>query len=158
MPGECQLAHLHARLQMGLDLDAQELLILADDTCSDPALFIDGVFPEAGLTDGDLLGLLAELFNADFGSDGHTLSYDASTDTLSLNEVLPLSFSSWFGDSDTSLDLRAQPLLVGSVPLPPAVGLTSAAVAALFGAAMRTSWHRWSSAIFLKRAGTRPWT
>jgi hypothetical protein len=83
---------------------------------SNPTLFIAALFPTSGQTDGQVLGDLASLFNANFASAGFTASYNALTDTLSLNQAIPGYDLMWFADSDTGLNFLGdnQPV----VPLP----------------------------------------
>jgi hypothetical protein len=103
----------------GLDPSGGESVVgfgFWDPTVSNPTLFIAALFPTSGQTDGQVLGDLASLFNANFASAGFTASYNALTDTLSLNQAIPGYDLMWFADSDTGLNFLGdnQPV----VPLP----------------------------------------
>jgi hypothetical protein len=55
------------------------------------------------MDDEQVLTDLEELFNADFGADGYTATYDPLTDTLSVDQALPSVDFTWSADSDTGL-------------------------------------------------------
>jgi hypothetical protein len=95
-------------LSTGLDPSGNQSVVgfgFWDPTVTDPTLYIAALFPMTGETDGKVLGDLATLFDTDFSSDGFTASYNAATDTLSLNEPIPGTDLMWFADSDTGLNL-----------------------------------------------------
>ena len=76
-----------------------------DETSSTPVDYIAAFYPAAGLNDGQILSDLAVLFNEDYASDGFTASYNSATDTLSIDQLLPLVDVTWSADSDTGLFL-----------------------------------------------------
>jgi hypothetical protein len=74
-------------------------------TSSTPVDYIAAFRPPAGLNDAQILIDLSALFNQDFASAGFTASYDSTTDTLSIDQLLPLVDVTWSADSDTGLFL-----------------------------------------------------
>jgi hypothetical protein len=84
-----------------------------DPTAPNPTLDIAALFPTTGETDGQVLADLATLFDTEFQSAGYTASYNAPTDTLSLDQVVPGTDLMWFADSDTGLDFSGD-----NVPVP----------------------------------------
>lgn len=76
-----------------------------DETSSTPVDYIAAFDPAAGLNDAQILSDLVALFNADYSADGYTASYDLTTDTLSIDQLLPLVDVTWSADSDTGLFL-----------------------------------------------------
>ena len=76
-----------------------------DLTSATPVDYIAAFRPAAGLNDAQVLSSLAALFNADYSIDGFTGSYDSTTDTLSIDQLLPLGDVTWSADSDTGLFL-----------------------------------------------------
>jgi hypothetical protein len=74
-----------------------------DPTVSDPTLYIAALTPTPGEDDEQVMESLEELFNEDYASDGYTVTYDASDDTLSLDQSIPNQDLMWFSDSDSGL-------------------------------------------------------
>jgi hypothetical protein len=83
-----------------------------DLTSSMPVDYIASFLPPAGLNDAQILSDLAALFNQDFASAGFTASYNSTTDTLSIDQLLPLADVTWSGNSDTGLFLDDSMVLV----------------------------------------------
>jgi PEP-CTERM motif len=77
-----------------------------DETSSTPVDYIAAFDPVAGMTDADVLTDLMYLFNEDFGADGYTSTYDPTTDTLSIDQLLPAADFTWSADSDTGMFLE----------------------------------------------------
>ena len=87
-----------------------------DPTVTDPTLFIAALTPTAGEDDEEVMEDLAALFNADYSADGYTVTYDASDDTLALDETIPNQDLMWFSDSDTGLDFSGDDTVVTPEP------------------------------------------
>lgn len=93
-----------------------------------PGAFIATLFPEAGLTAGDVLGDLADLFNSLFSSEGFTASYDPIEDALSLDQPLTPFLRLFMQNTDPGLDLA---LGLAVIPEPAALALLGAALLGL---------------------------
>ena len=76
-----------------------------DLTSSTPVDYIAAFNPLAGMTDADVLTILASLFTENFGSSGFSASYDPLSDRLSIDQALPSADVTWSADSDTGLFL-----------------------------------------------------
>jgi hypothetical protein len=108
-----------------------------DPTQADPTLFIAALTPTPGEDDAQALGSLATLFDTDFASDGYTATYDADTDTLSLDQTIPNQDLMWFSDSDTGLSFIGDDEVVA--PEPPSLILVGVGLLLLAG-----GWRRWA--------------
>jgi len=98
-----------AGLTTGLDASGDPSMIgfgFIDETTSTPFDYIAAFAPTSGMDDAQVLTDLSELFNADFSIDGYTSTYDPITDTLSVDQSLPLADFTWSADSDTGMFLE----------------------------------------------------
>lgn len=119
-------------LSTGLDASGFQSVVgfgFIDLTSSTPVDFIAAFDPPSGITDADVLGTLALLFNQDFASMGYTATYDPATDILSIDQPLPSVDMLWSADSDTGVGFDSSP---NTVPEPATLGLLSTAMA-VFG-------------------------
>jgi hypothetical protein len=96
-----------------------------------PGAFIATLFPEAGLTSGEVLGDLADLFNSLFSSEGFTVSYDPIEDLLSLDQSLTPFQRLFMQNTDPGLELA---LGLALVPEPAALALLGAGLLGLTAA------------------------
>jgi hypothetical protein len=87
-----------------------------DPTETDPTLFIAALTPTPGEDDEEVMENLADIFNEDYSSDGYTVTYDASDDTLSLDQSIPNQDLMWFSDSDTGLAFSGDDEVVAPEP------------------------------------------
>ena len=95
-------------LSTGMDASGNPSVVgfgFIDETSSTPVDYIAAFDPTPGMTDADVLLDLSYLFNADFAADGFTSTYDPTTDTLSIDQLLPAADFTWNADSDTGLFL-----------------------------------------------------
>lgn len=96
-------------LTTGLDASGNPSVVgfgFIDETSSTPVDYIAAFDPQAGMTDADVLTDISELFNEDFSVDGYTSTYDPTTDTLTINQLLPAADITWSADSDTGMFLE----------------------------------------------------
>jgi hypothetical protein len=91
-----------------------------------PVTFVDGVLPDAGQTESEVLSDLAFVFNLDHQSSGYQLNYNPSTHTLALVGSLSWDYSLFFGNSDTALELTEN---LVAVPEPETWALLGAGLA-----------------------------
>jgi hypothetical protein len=87
-----------------------------DPTVTDPTLFIAALTPTPGEDDEEVMESLAALFNSDYAADGYTVTYDASDDTLALDQTIPNQDLMWFSDSDTGLAFSGDDTVVTPEP------------------------------------------
>jgi hypothetical protein len=90
----------------GLDASGYDSVVgfgFIDETSATPVDYIAAFDPPPDLTDAQVLGDLAALFNEDYASDGYTATYDPEIDTLSIDQLLPAIDPVWSADSDTGL-------------------------------------------------------
>jgi hypothetical protein len=95
-------------LSTGVDASGNPSVVgfgFIDETSSTPMDYIAAFDPTPGMTDADVLLDLSYLFNADFAVDGYTSTYDPTTDTLSIDQLLSAADFTWNADSDTGLFL-----------------------------------------------------
>jgi hypothetical protein len=95
-------------LSTGMDASGNPSVVgfgFIDETSSTPLDYIAAFDPTPGMTDADVLMDLSLLFNEDFSADGYTSTYDPTTDTLSIDQLLPGVDFTWNADSDTGLFL-----------------------------------------------------
>ncbi len=100
-----------------------------DETSSTPIDYIAAFDPPSGLTDNDVLSDVAAVFNADYASAGYTATYDPTSDTLSIDQMLPAAAVLWEGNSDTGLFLDSDT----QVPEPASLSLLALGGAMLVG-------------------------
>jgi len=115
----------------GMDVAGNQSVVefgFIDNTGASPVDYIEGVAPTSGMTDADILGTLADEFNADYTPDGYTATYDSSDDSLSINQSLPPPDELYFGDSDTGTVFDAD---MESLPEPASATLGSVALVGL---------------------------
>jgi hypothetical protein len=118
-------------LSTGIDFSGYQSVVgfgFIDETSSTPVDYIAAFDPPSGLIGADVLGILANLFNEDFSTDGYTATYDPTTDTLSIDQLLPAVDMLWSANSDTGLDLESS---TSSVPEPSPLPLLAIAMIAL---------------------------
>jgi len=114
-------------LSTGLDDSGNSSVVgfgFLDYSSSTPVDYIAAFDPIAGMTDFDIMTILAELFNEDFASAGFTASYDSILDVLSIDQLLPSTDMLWSANSDTGLLLDTSP---NSVPEPSSLALLATA-------------------------------
>jgi len=78
-----------------------------DNSTTTPTNFIAAFTPAPGLTDAQVLGDLATLFNGDFSSLGYTATYYPDSDALAIDQPLSQADTLWDADSDTGLNFSA---------------------------------------------------
>jgi hypothetical protein len=120
-----------AGLSTGLDPSGNPSLVgfgFIDETSSTPVDYLAAFYPQAGMTDLDVLSDLSSLFNEDFASAGYTSRYDADTDTLSIDQLLPDGDFTWSANSDTGLFLDDS---LNTVPEPGSLLLLGTGLAGL---------------------------
>ena len=119
-----------AGLSTGLDGSGNQSVVgfgFIDETSAIPTFFTESFAPSSGMTDSDVFNSLADLFNSDFSSAGHTAHYDPSTDTLSIDQLLPPDDQVWSSNSDTGLFLQSNTV----VPEPSSLALIALCAAAI---------------------------
>jgi hypothetical protein len=105
-------------LSTGLDPSGNPSVVgfgFIDETSTLPLDYIAAYEPGAGMDDEQVLTELSLIFNQNFSADGYTSTYDPLTDTLSVDQLLPLADINWSADSDTGLFLDDS---LNTVPTP----------------------------------------
>jgi hypothetical protein len=95
-----------SQLTSGVDPSGYQSVIgfgFIDETGATPVDYIAAIDPASGMTDAQVLTDLEDLFDEDYSADGYTATYDALTDTLSIDQLLPSVDFTWSSDSDTGM-------------------------------------------------------
>jgi hypothetical protein len=132
-----------SQLTSGVDWSGNPSMIgfgFIDETGATPIDYIAAIDPTSGMTDAQVLTDLEDLFNQDYSADGYTASYDPFTDTLSINQLLPLVDFTWSSDTDTTMYVEDS-MNTFPTPEPGALLLTGTGLTAL--------------AVFLRRRSVR---
>jgi hypothetical protein len=103
-----------------------------------PVYYTANFNPTVGMTDDQVLGGLASVFNTDYASSGFTATYDPTSDSLSIDQLLPNNDALWQDNSDTGLFYS---MSLNTVP-EPASASTILAVIAIGLLARKRCWER----------------
>ncbi len=125
----------------GLDASGFQSVIgfgFINESTSTPLDYTVSINLSSGMTDADVLGLLASLFNTAYSSSGYTATYDLLTNSLSIEQLLSSEDVLWSSDSDTSLDLTTN--MISAVPEPGTVSLLVFGPFGLFAFRRREKW------------------
>ena len=80
-----------SQLTSGIDPSGYQSVIgfgFIDETGATPVDYIAAIDPTSGMTDAQVLTDLEDLFDEDYSADGYTATYDALTDTLSIDQCV----------------------------------------------------------------------